>query len=335
MVKMFYQEGSAAAVAHGWNNKFNTAAPHHSVVLSNVRKFEDTGSVKMMHKAHERTVLHAENLQQVAVFAEDTRGNAASLRRSAPALGLSRMSYWRALHELGLKCYRPQLVVELSEDDNDRRMEHCELWTQKFNEDVELKNRILWSDESQFCMNGHVNKHNCCYWDDRNPKVQIAVPNDRRGVNVWCGISSAGILGPYFFDGTMTGAKYVTLLQDFAGPHVMQHGLFLQQDGAPAHYALAVRDWLNANLPNRWIGRRGPFEWPARSPDLTVCDFFLWGYIKHQVYSQGKPATLDELRDAIQEACDAVPLDMCSRACNAVVSRYEDCIAAEGKALPY
>ena len=25
----------------------------------------------------------------------------------------------------------------------------------------------------------------------------------------------------------------------------------------------------------RWLGRRGPHEWPARSPDLTPCDFFL------------------------------------------------------------
>jgi hypothetical protein len=30
-----------------------------------------------------------------------------------------------------------------------------------------------------------------------------------------------------------------------------------QQDGAPAHYGLAVREYLNEDLPQRWIGRTG------------------------------------------------------------------------------
>jgi len=28
--------------------------------------------------------------------------------------------------------------------------------------------------------------------------------------------------------------------------------------------------------PNRWIGRGEPQNWPARSPDLTPLEFFLW-----------------------------------------------------------
>jgi hypothetical protein len=50
--------------------------------------------------------------------------------------------------------------------------------------------------------------------------------------------------------------------------------LILMQDGAPPHLALDVRDWLDRRFPGRWLGRRGPHEWPARSPDLTPCDFF-------------------------------------------------------------
>jgi hypothetical protein len=29
----------------------------------------------------------------------------------------------------------------------------------------------------------------------------------------------------------------------------------------------------------------GSVPWPARSPDLTFPDFFLWGYLKDKVYS--------------------------------------------------
>ena len=32
------------------------------------------------------------------------------------------------------------------------------------------------------------------------------------------------------------------------------------------------------------IALNRPTEWPPRSPDLTPCDFFLWGYLKNKVY---------------------------------------------------
>ena len=82
-----------------------------------------------------------------------------------------------------------------------------------------------------------------------------------------------------FFDGTMIAQSYLAMLQEQLLPLLQQQGgvkdLYFQQNGVPAHYAKLVRDWLDANLPNRWIGRRGPFEWPSRSPDLSSPDFFL------------------------------------------------------------
>jgi hypothetical protein len=41
-----------------------------------------------------------------------------------------------------------------------------------------------------------------------------------------------------------------------------------------------VRESLNATLQNRRIGRAGP----PRSPNLTLCDFFLWGYVEESVF---------------------------------------------------
>nr|CAI5833004.1 unnamed protein product [Callosobruchus analis] len=39
-------------------------------------------------------------------------------------------------------------------------------------------------------------------------------------------------------------------------------------------------------MSGQWIGRRGPIEFPPRSPDLTPLDFFLWGTVKDEVYKQ-------------------------------------------------
>ena len=47
--------------------------------------------------------------------------------------------------------------------------------------------------------------------------------------------------------------------------------------GTAPHYAAIGYEWLDEKFPGRWIGRRGPFDWPVRLPDLIPCDFFPLG----------------------------------------------------------
>jgi len=44
--------------------------------------------------------------------------------------------------------------------------------------------------------------------------------------------------------------------------------MYFHHDGAPPHSSREVRNFLNYRFPGRWIGRSGPHNWPARSPDL-------------------------------------------------------------------
>lgn len=81
--------------------------------------------------------------------------------------------------------------------------------------------------------------------------------------------------------------------------------LWFQQDGAPPHYGRNVRQWLNEMYPNRWIGRGGSIAWPARSPDITPLDFYLWGDIKTMVY-EIQPQSLERLRGKIVETFDFI-----------------------------
>ena len=56
-------------------------------------------------------------------------------------------------------------------------------------------------------------------------------------------------------------------------------------------------------FPGHLISRFGDVPWPPRSPDLSMCDFFLWGYLKSRVYAH-KPCTLNDLKEAVcQEIC--------------------------------
>ena len=76
--------------------------------------------------------------------------------------------------------------------------------------------------------------------------------------------------------------------------------LWWVQDGALAHTLLMVRDILMEMFQNRVIALHHDIEWPARSPDLTPCDFFLWGYIKCKIFAT-PPATVEVLKQRIRE----------------------------------
>lgn len=89
-------------------------------------------------------------------------------------------------------------------------------------------------------------------------------------------------------------------------PDLPNNRLWFQQDGAPPHYAAEVRAYLDEVFPDRWIGRRGFIEWPARSPDLTPLDFFLWGYLKSKVFKT-KPIDLEDLKIRIRNEIRLIP----------------------------
>ena len=99
------------------------------------------------------------------------------------------------------------------------------------------------------------------------------------GVSVWIGIWFRGLIGPFFLHDTVTAHSYLEKLRREIVPSITYQmdstKVFYMHDGAPPHYAQSVRQFLDEKFPDRWISRRGPIEWPARSPDLTPTDFFL------------------------------------------------------------
>jgi hypothetical protein len=52
----------------------------------------------------------------------------------------------------------------------------------------------------------------------------------------------------------------------------------------PPQFSRYVMEHLNEQFPDRWIGCNVPRNWPLRSPDLTLVDSLVWGYMKNMVY---------------------------------------------------
>jgi hypothetical protein len=109
---------------------------------------------------------------------------------------------------------------------------------------------VLFSDEALFYVNGDVNRLNVRYWSQNNPRWMD--PSEQQGaerIMVRCGLWKAHVLGPFFFDRSVTGETYLALLGDQLIPLLdgIGEGLpeWFQQDGAPAHCATVVRLWLD------------------------------------------------------------------------------------------
>lgn len=55
--------------------------------------------------------------------------------------------------------------------------------------------------------------------------------------------------------------------------------------------------------------KRGDVAWQACSLDLSICDYFIWGYLKCTVFII-KPNNINEHKTSIQEEIRAIPNNM-------------------------
>ena len=108
--------------------------------------------------------------------------------------------------------------------------------------------------------------------------------------------------------------------------------MWFQQHGATAHTARASMTVVRQMFPQHVISRFGDVSWPPRSPDLSACDFFLWGYLKSKVYVP-KPRTVDDLKVSIREEIATVPQEMLVNVMQNFEERLRMHVRQEGRHL--
>lgn len=275
----------------------------------------------------------ARNLAILAMIAIDPH---VSVRVISERLGFPRSTVHRVLTGARLHPYRIQFHQDTPNPDPLRRMEFCRWALRQIERFPDFFRFVMFSDESTFNNRGQVNRWNFRYWSDQNPRWVRQIDHQHRwSLNVWCGIINGQIIGPHFFEGSVTSVRYLDFLQN-EFPLLLEdvdlgtrQKMWFQQDGAPAHWARVVRNHLGATFGRRWIGRDGPVHWPPRSPDLTSPDFFLWGYLKDAVYRQA-PTTQENMRVRIRDACRAIPRDVLLRTVDGFERRVQACLNMNG-----
>jgi len=80
------------------------------------------------------------------------------------------------------------------------------------------------------------------------------------------------------------------------------------------------------------VSHFGDVPWPPCSPDLSACDFFLWGYLKSKVCVQ-KPRTVNNLKISIREEIAILPQEMLVHVMQNFEEMLRTCVQQEGRHL--
>ena len=239
----------------------------------------------------------------------------------------------------GLKPYKVPKVQMLADSDKPRRLSFCRWFIENQERDPRFYMKLMWSDESNFTNRGFFNRKNTHYWAEGKQSVFAeSNPQTRVSINVWCGLLGSRVIGPYFYEGTLDGARYrqfltnhlLGILDDM--PLARRTQVIFMQDGAPPHNADETMILLRQMFPGRVLANRGDIRWPARSPDLTPLDFYLWGKVKDLVYAEENLPfrTLADLTGTIEEVFDALSRDEVRAATQSVLHRCRSCEAQGG-----
>jgi len=259
-----------------------------------------------------------------------------SVRKIDHTTGVAKSTAHFILRKQRFHPYKFRVCQGLRPGDEERRRTFCEWYTRKCQDDENFPHTIIWSDESMVTNNGIFNRRNTHYWSRDNPRVhRMARHQHRFGFNMWVGIFGTRLIGPFFYNASLTSENYLNLLENDLEealdnlPIAEVRNCWFQQDGAPAHNALIVREYLSDRFPRRWIGTHSTVPWPPRSPDITPLDFFLWGYIKNYVYGRVF-ASEDQLRQLVLEAFDSITPNMLRNVLNSTVRRSYLCLENNG-----
>lgn len=305
---------NARAAQRRYAEKFpNREHPTHSTFTALHQRLRETGSVVPKNNETGRHYNVTAAHEDVILMEVDENPEISVRRLSAMYPTISKSSIGNILHNENLYPFHFRKVQALLQGDFPAREEFARWLQNQKNENQDFFRYILFCDEATFTKNASFNVHNAHYYSyvgDNPHVVQEFKHQHRFSINVWIGVVDDYLLGPVELPARLNGADYLHFLQNIL-PDLLEdvslnirQNLWFLHDGCPAHFSRNVRDFLDTNYEDHWIGRGGPVAWPARSPDMNPCDYCVWGYIKSSVYSvpiQNRAQLWLRIQDACNE----------------------------------
>ena len=350
-VTTYFETKSFKNVQTKYRRQFNfNHYPDKKQIFRWVAKFKATGTV---HNLNERvspsigakvTARTPENVD--AVRDSVGRSPKKSTRRRSQEHGISHSTLRRILfNDLQLYPYRMHIKHKLTAADMSKRVVMCQWLDEKINGEPNFLDNVWFSDEAHFLLSGHVNRKNNVFWGTQSPNEILQRPLHSVRCTVWIAISKHGIIGPFWFEDEhnnavmVTKERYIVVLKKFltrlrSRRHININHQWFQQDGATPHTANLTIEWLDDKFPGRLISRRREPEWAPYSPDLNPPDFFLWGFLKDNVY-KNRPQSISELKQVITTMIKSIKKDVCVRVVNNFALRIQECLKRDGGHLEH
>ena len=183
---------------------------------------------------------------------------------------------------------------------------------------LEKWHSVLWSDESLFVVSDTRGKRvwvrqGVCMNDPKYCALTVKHPPS---LMVWAAFGYGG-KGPLVVlpQNLMVNQQvYLNILEDHLGECFANSGAeILQHDGAPAHRANAVKNWLKNNEVE-YIS-----DWPSNSPDLNPIEN-LWAILKRELRERDT-STVEKLEAELRAAWDRIPASTLQNLANSVPTR--------------
>jgi inhibitor of nuclear factor kappa-B kinase subunit alpha len=183
-------------------------------------------------------------------------------------------------------------------------------------------NSVVFSDEKIFVLEEQFNSQNRRVYSTNikliDPeKLYVGGSQKPAGIMVFTAISGSGVCELRFIDpGTKVNKNYYqdVVLHQTVLPWAQRifpnRPWIFQQDGATSHTANSTQAFCRIHFHD-FLTKT---EWPAASPDLNPCDFFLWGWLQ-QVVNNKSHASISHLRRCLEQAWAKLDQNMVKSAC--------------------
>ena len=347
IVEWWLESKCYTTVRRRYAREFNVRyakAPQQKYIQYTVQKFMSKGTVLDCRKREAGapiTVRSPANVDRVRASVQQSPKK--SLRRRSQELGISVASLQRILRkDLTKFPYKISICHKLTDTDKQRRTEMCNRVAERMDRFPNWIDKVWFTDEAHFHLNGAVNHHNNVYWGDERPKQIDERCLKGPKVTALCALNAKkGMLGPYWFEDnrgktvSVNRERYREVLNQFYEdlnqlytPN-QKRFLWFQQDGATPHTSLATLSHLRALFGNRIWSLQAELEWSPHSPDLAPLDFFFWGAAKAVVYKEN-PSSLRQLKQAVEAFTQSVTTDTCRLVIENFAVRINACANRNG-----
>lgn len=345
MLTTYFKHGeSVAEVLRKWRTFYGPGQkPSRSCVEKLVKRFYETGSVADNIEAKKTKRVTVRTPEMIDAARDILINNSSiSVSELARELDTSQSSAYKMMRkDLNLHPYKVQMLQRIDQASEEKRMQFATDFCELIDTGKVDINKIIFTDEAHFWLDGYVNSQNYRIWGSEKPEMPRTKPLHPKKVTVWAGITGSGLLGPIFFREreTVTAASYqkvlAVALAEAESKGWTQESWHWQQDGATPHCTTENLQFINDAFEGRVISRKFPqkfgkgIEWPPYSPDLSPMDFFLWGSIKDKVYKK-MPQDLVELQARIEREMRSVTRATCVRTMANFEKRLRLVISKEG-----